>query len=90
MLPCREWMLAGSNDRMLFKGGNPEQAHRKACSTDILSTINPTKSNRGQKPTLHYAKVATGLTFGTIYISKHLTYALKTHIQRDVLTWNRT
>ena len=73
MLPCREWMLAGSNDGMVFKGGNPEQARRKACSTDILPTINPTGSICGQKPTLRCDKVPTDMTFGTISICKHVT-----------------
>jgi len=63
-----EWCLGGGGG-----GGNPEQSRRKACSTDILSTINPTKSICGQKPTLRCDKVATDMTFGTISICKHLT-----------------
>ena len=67
-------MSTGSDDGMVNKRGNPKQTWSKVCSTDIPSTINPTVSKCGQKPTISSAGAVTDLNIGITSIYKPLIF----------------
>jgi hypothetical protein len=84
-------MSVGSDDGMVINMGNPEQTWRKACSTDISSTINPTVIKCGQKPTIRSDRAVTDLNMGITSIYKPPIFdSQKTLMQCDVFTWNHT